>query len=70
VNDFYDWKKHPITQVIYQEFEARVKFLMEQLVEQASTGSPTELADKAGIVKGYRDFLNMTVEDFVQETEQ
>lgn len=68
MNDFYDWKRHPITEVVFSELCARMNNLMEELVEQASTTSQEALAEKAGAIKAIRDVLNITVDE-LQETE-
>jgi hypothetical protein len=62
-NDFYDWKKHPVTQAVFQEIETRVKIFVEQLVEQVSTTSQTECAEKAGAIKALRDILDISLEE-------
>jgi hypothetical protein len=68
--DFYDWKKHPITEVVFSTLKARMEYLQEEMVEQASTVSQAELAEKAGAIKAIRDLLNITVAEFTQETDE
>jgi hypothetical protein len=63
VNDFYDWKKHPVTLVVFNEIDSRVKLLIEQLIEQTSTLSQSENAEKAGAIKALRDLLNISVDE-------
>lgn len=63
MNDFYDWKRHPITEVVFSALEARMKSLMDEVVDQAATSPQTVLAEKAGAIKAIRDLLDITVED-------
>lgn len=58
-SDFYDWKRHPVTQAVFSELANRITFLTEQLVEQAASASQTELAEKAGAIKALRDIINI-----------
>ena len=62
-SEFYDWKRHPVTQQIFSALQARVDFLKEEIVEQAATVSQTELAEKAGAVKAINDLLTITYEE-------
>jgi hypothetical protein len=69
INDFYDWKKHPITEVVFSELRLRKEALIAELVAQTASISQPELAEKAGAIKVLEDLLNITVEDLKQETE-
>lgn len=60
--DFLDWKRHPVTQVVFDELQHRVATLMEQLVDQTAFTSQSEMAEKAGAVKALRDVLNIEIE--------
>jgi hypothetical protein len=68
LNDFYDWKKHSITEAVMSAVQERINYLTEELVERAATASPTELAQMAGSIKAYRDLVNISFEDLTQET--
>lgn len=57
-NDFYDWKRHPITQVVMSEFQARVNALQEKLIGVAEM-EHTVAAETAGAIKAYRDIINI-----------
>lgn len=67
-NDYYDWKKHPVTQVVLAELERRYEILKEELVEQASSISHVELTEKAGGAKAYRDILSISFDEIFEET--
>lgn len=62
-DDFYSWKRHPITQVVMGEYKARRDALVAQLVEQAATTDPRVLAEKAGAVKAYQDILDIDIDE-------
>lgn len=62
-DDFYSWKQHPITQIVMGEFQARIKQLCEEMVEQASTVDPRLMAEKAGAIKAYQDVLDIQLEE-------
>jgi hypothetical protein len=62
-DDFYSWKRHPITLAVMGEYEARQKALIEQLVAQAATTDPRVLAEKAGAIKAYQDILDISIEE-------
>lgn len=66
-NDYYDWKKHPVTQIVMIELERRYNLLKEELVEQASSISHEELTEKAGGAKAYRDILSITFDEIFDE---
>lgn len=61
--DFYDWKRHPVTQQIYSHLNARIELLKDQLVHEARSGNTTEQAYKAGAVFAYGDMLNISFEE-------
>lgn len=62
-DDFYGWKRHPITQAVMSEFKARIAYLMQEMVDQAASGDPRELAVKAGAIRAYQDVLEIQVEE-------
>jgi hypothetical protein len=66
--EFSDWLRHPVTMVVMAELKGRYEQLKEQFVDQAATSSPTELAEKAGIAKGYRDILNISADELLEES--
>lgn len=65
-NDFYDWKRHPVTEAIFHQLSERAARFTEEMVEQAAHVSQAELAEKAGAIKAIRDLLTI---EFEQETE-
>lgn len=70
MNDFHDWKLHPITIVLFDELTKRIEFYIDKMVEQASTASQVELAEWAGAIKNMRDIVNIAAEDLKQETDE
>lgn len=62
-DDFYSWRRHPVTVVVFAELEARIKEAQEKLVARASTSPQAELAELAGAAKALRDVLDIQVED-------
>lgn len=59
MNDFHDWKQHPITQEVFGELKARMNILVEELIEQTPYASQSEMAEKAGAIKAIRDLLSI-----------
>lgn len=64
--DFLDWKRHPVTQAVFSELEARAKILMDEVVEQTAYMSQSEMAEKTGAIKAIRDTLSI---EFYEETQ-
>lgn len=69
-NDFYDWKKNPITDAVFNQLTARMEHLMEEVIEQTAYSTLAEMAEKTGAIKAIRDMLNISFEDNLQETEE
>lgn len=65
-SDFQDWKRHPVTQAVFSELEARAKYLVEEVVEQTPFISQSELAEKTGAIKAIRDMLST---EFIEESQ-
>ena len=63
--DFIDWKRHPVTQVIYGQLNARVMELQE-ILGQSAGENPAHDRMLVGAINAYKDILNM---DFEEETE-
>lgn len=68
MSEFRNWKHHAITEVVMAEFQGRHDHLIEELVEQAVSLSPAELGEKIGAIKAYRDILNISQEEFDEES--
>lgn len=62
-SDFYDWKRHPVTEAVFSNLKARAEVLMEELVDQTAFMSQSEMAEKAGAIKAIRDLLQISFED-------
>jgi hypothetical protein len=61
-DEFYSWKTHPITQIIMDEFKSRIDRINEELIENAGQDARTD-AFRSGLIKAYRDTVNVTLED-------
>lgn len=59
--DFYDWKRHPMTQIVLEQFATRVGFMKEVLSEQAGK-DPLEDRFHAGYIAAFNDFIRMEYE--------
>lgn len=56
--DFIDWKRHPVTQIIFSQLDARIKELQEILGDSAGL-NPREDVVLVGAIKAYRDMINI-----------
>jgi len=65
--DFIDWKRHPVTQVIFGQLSRRVNDLQEMLGESAGA-DPRQDATFVGAIKAYKDML--TIDYFDEEETQ
>lgn len=59
--DFYDWKRHPMTQIVMEQFTNRVRYLKESLAEQAGK-DPLEDRFKVGYIAAFNDIILMEYE--------
>jgi hypothetical protein len=59
--DFVDWKRHPVTQVVYSQLAGRVKDLQEILGNSAGE-NPLQDRMYVGAIQAYNDLLQMTFE--------
>jgi len=59
--DFIDWKRHPVTQVIFSQLSERVRLLQESL---GDTAGENPLSDRfsVGAIQAYKDMLLMDFE--------
>lgn len=62
-NDFYDWKRHPVTQEVFSQLQARVEEYKDQMVNSAVYSDPRTNAHLAGIIQGFQFLLNIDFED-------
>ena len=66
-NDFIDWKRHPVTQVMFAQLGKRIQEIYEILGEQAGL-NPLRDRELVGAVKAYQDIINIEPED-TEETQ-
>ena len=68
-SDFADWKRSPITQLIFSEIEKMIEYGKEEL---ALTAGEDSVADsrRAGKLIAYRDILDISFEEMKQGTNQ
>ena len=59
--DFIDWKRHPVTQIIFSQLDSRIKDLQEVLGESAGI-NPREDVILVGAIKAYKDMINIEYE--------
>ena len=59
--DFIDWKRHPVTQVVFNQLASRVKELQEILGDSAGR-NPIQDVEFVGAIKAYKDILNIEYE--------
>jgi hypothetical protein len=63
--DFADWKRHPITQIVLSELAARAQSLTESLLEPYGDHQHDDV--HRGAIGAYRDLLNMTADELPKE---
>jgi hypothetical protein len=62
--DFYDWKKHPVTQEVFSQLRARADYLKDEIINQVGGAvDPRQLALKAGMVQAFEFLLNIDYEE-------
>lgn len=61
-NDFIDWKRHPVTQIMFAELEKRIQDIYEILGEQAGI-NPLKDREYVGAIRAYRDMIDSKPED-------
>lgn len=55
--DFLDWKRHPVTQQVMGQLQARIEELKDELVGQAQFGNAVLQSFKAGAINAYQDIV-------------
>lgn len=60
--DFLDWKRHPVTQVVFSQLKDRINTLYEMLGESAGQNSVQD-ARFSGAIQAYKDMLQIDFED-------
>jgi hypothetical protein len=59
--DFYDWKRHPMTQIIMSQLSSRVGDIKEILSEQAGKNPPQDCY-YVGYIAAFNDLIRMEYE--------
>lgn len=59
--DFIDWKRHPVTQVVFSQLSQRVSDLQEMLGQSAGE-NPLQDSKFVGAIQAYRDMLRIEYE--------
>lgn len=62
-SDFHDWKRHPVTQEVFSQLQARIAVYKDQLVAEVCDSDPRRLSMISGIVQGFEFLLNIDFED-------
>lgn len=65
-SDFVDWKRHPVTKVVFSQLQERVQGLYEMLGSSAGQ-NPVQDSRFVGGIEAYKDMLNIEFEDEEQE---
>jgi hypothetical protein len=65
--DFVDWKRHPVTQVIFSQLNQRINDLQAMLGDSAGV-NPVQDSQFVGAIKAYKDML--TIDYFDEEETQ
>lgn len=60
--DFVDWKRHPVTMVVFSQLTERIQSLYEMLGDSAGS-NPVQDARFSGAIQAYKDILNIEFED-------
>lgn len=60
--DFNDWKRHPITQGLFNEIERLLEYGKDELAATAGE-DPALDSRKVGKIAAYRDILDITFEE-------
>lgn len=61
-SDVTDWKRHPVTQVVFSQLSQRIADIQEILSEQAGL-NPAQDREYVGAIKAYRDIINIEYEE-------
>jgi len=60
--DFIDWKRHPVTQIVFSQLTQRIQDVQEILSEHAGV-NPVQDREYVGAIKAYKDMINIEYED-------
>ena len=59
--DFIDWKRHPVTQVVFSQLAERIHTLQDMLGDSAGA-NPIQDSRYSGAIQAYKDLLLMDYE--------
>jgi hypothetical protein len=59
--DFYDWKRHPVTQIVFSQLTERIQTLQDMLGDSAGQ-NPIQDSRYSGAIQAYKDILLMDYE--------
>lgn len=59
--DFIDWKRHPVTQVVFSQLTTRINELQEILGNSAGE-NPAQDRMYVGAIQAYKDVVHMEFE--------
>jgi len=59
--DFIDWKRHPVTQVVFSQLNQRINDLRAMLGDSAGV-NPVQDSNFVGAIQAYKDILNIEYE--------
>lgn len=59
--DFQDWKRHPVTQVVFSQLQSRIDEMKEILSVSAGRDSGLD-REYSGAIKAYVDMLTISYE--------
>ena len=59
--DFIDWKRHPVTQVVFSQLQERIQTLQTMLGDSAGV-NPIQDSRYSGAIQAYKDLLLMDFE--------
>jgi hypothetical protein len=59
--DFIDWKRHPVTQVVFSQLNQRINDLRAMLGDSAGV-NPVQDSNFVGAIQAYKDIVNIEYE--------
>jgi hypothetical protein len=59
--DFIDWKRHPVTQVVFSQLNQRINDLRAMLGDSAGI-NPVQDSNFVGAIQAYKDIVNIEYE--------
>lgn len=60
-SDFIDWKRHPVTQVVFSQLNQRINDLRAMLGDSAGV-NPVQDSNFVGAIQAYKDIVNIEYE--------